>query len=46
MAIHRTGAFVRAYESGMASLTVDELDLAANVLGTTCGEVIAEYERG
>lgn len=45
LAIGRTGAFVRSYESGKASLTIEEIESAARVLGSTLGELIAEYER-
>jgi transcriptional regulator with XRE-family HTH domain len=45
LAIARSGAFVRAYESGKASLTIEELEAAARVLDTTLGELVAEYER-
>jgi transcriptional regulator with XRE-family HTH domain len=46
LAIRRSGAFVRAYESGRASLTIEELEAAASVLDSTLSELIAEYERG
>lgn len=45
LAIARSSAFVRAYESGKASLTIEELEAAALVLDSSLGELVAEYER-
>jgi transcriptional regulator with XRE-family HTH domain len=45
LAISRSSAFVRAYEAGKASLTIEELEAAALVLDSTLGELVAEYER-
>lgn len=44
LAIQRSATFVRAYESGKASLTIDDLESAARVLGSTLSEFVAEYE--
>ncbi len=45
LAIERTSVFVRAYESGKASLTVEELESVARVLHSTLTDLIDEYER-
>lgn len=45
LAIHRTGVFVRAYESGKASLTIEELETIAGVLHSGLTELIDECER-
>ena len=42
LAIGRTSVFVRAYERGTASLTIDELESIARVLGLTLGALIGE----
>ncbi len=46
LAIQRSRTYVRAYESGKASVTVEDLEAAASALGSTLGNLIAEYERG
>jgi transcriptional regulator with XRE-family HTH domain len=45
LAIRRTGVFVRAYESGKASLTIEELETIAGVLHSSLSELIGDCER-
>lgn len=45
-ALKRSSTFVRAYESGKASLTLEELEAAAAVLGASLADLVDEYERG
>lgn len=45
LAMKRTSTFVRSYESGKVSLTIDELESAAAVLGMSIADLVAEYQR-
>ena len=44
LGMHRSVSFVRAYERGKISLTIEELESAAAILGTKLSELLAEYE--
>lgn len=43
--LHRSSAFVRAYEAGTASLTLPEVEAVAEALGATLEEIVTEYQR-
>ena len=44
LAMRRSSSFIRAYEGGKVSLTIEELESAAAILGSTVSELLAEYE--
>jgi len=44
LAMRRSSSFVRAYERGKISLTIEELENAAAILGTELSELLAEYD--
>jgi|GEM_PF-6515456 len=44
LALRRSSSFVRAYERGKVSLTIEELENVAAILGTQLSELVAEYD--
>jgi transcriptional regulator with XRE-family HTH domain len=44
--MRRSTTYVRAYESGKASLTIEDLETAASAIGASLSDLIAQYEGG
>lgn len=46
VAMSRSARFVRSYESAKVSLTIEELEQVASILGLSIVDLIADFKRG